>query len=81
MELMIRLTEIRDMGFPVLLGTSRKSMIGKILNVPAKERGAGTVATTVLGIVQGMDIVRVHDVKENAQAAKVTDALVRKRHG
>lgn len=79
--LMSRLGEIRALGYPVLLGTSRKSMIGKILNVPAKERGAGTVATTVLGIIQGMDIVRVHDVLENAQAAKVTDAIVRNNHG
>jgi len=78
MEIMARLAEIRDLGYPVLLGTSRKSMIGKILDVPPKERCAGTVATTVMGIMQGMDIVRVHDVLENAQAAKVADAIVRK---
>lgn len=78
MEVMRRLKEIRQLGYPVLLGTSRKSMIGKILDVPAKERGIGTVATTVMGILQGMDIVRVHDVKENAQAAKVTDAISRR---
>lgn len=74
---MSRLKEIRAIGYPVLLGTSRKSMIGHILNVPPKERVSGTVATTVLGIAQGVDIVRVHDVLENAQAAKVTDAIVR----
>lgn len=78
MEMMRRLKEVRDLGYPVLLGTSRKSMIGKILDVPAKERGIGTVATTVMGILQGMDIVRVHDVKENAQAAMVTDAIARR---
>ncbi|QSX08523.1 dihydropteroate synthase [Alkalibacter rhizosphaerae] len=81
MVLMTRLKEIRDMGYPVLLGTSRKSMIGKILDVPAKERVFGTVATTVMGILQGMDIVRVHDVKENAEAAKVTDVIVRVNNG
>ncbi|NTW71206.1 MAG: dihydropteroate synthase, partial [Eubacteriaceae bacterium] len=76
-EVMTRLKEIRDLGYPVLLGTSRKSMIGKILDLPPKERTDGTVATTVMGILQGMDIVRVHDVKENSRAAKVTDAIVR----
>lgn len=79
MELMASLKEIRDLGYPVLLGTSRKSMIGKILDVPPKDRVSGTVATTVMGIMQGMDIVRVHDVLENAQAAKVTDAIMRKK--
>ncbi|SHE46551.1 dihydropteroate synthase [Alkalibacter saccharofermentans] len=78
MEMMARLSEIRDMGYPVLLGTSRKSMIGKILDVPPRERCVGTVATTVMGVMQGMDIVRVHDVLENAQAAKVADSIVRK---
>lgn len=74
---MSRLKEIRALGYPVLLGTSRKSMIGHILGLPPKERGEGTVATTVLGITQGVDIVRVHDVLENSRAAKVTDAIIR----
>lgn len=77
MVLMRRLGEIKALGYPVLLGTSRKSMLGHILGLPPKERVEGTVATTVLGIVQGVDIVRVHDVIENARAAKVTDAIVR----
>lgn len=77
MEVMKRLSELKYMGYPILLGTSRKSMIGKILDVPAKERVNGTVATTVMGIIEGVDIVRVHDVKENAEAAKVTDAIYR----
>lgn len=76
-ELMSKLDEIKAMGYPVLLGTSRKSMIGAILDLPAKERLEGTIATTVLGIAQGMDIVRVHDVKENLRAARVTDAIIR----
>ena len=79
MVVMSRLGEIKSLGYPVLLGASRKSMIGKILGVPPKERDEGTVATTVLGIVQGVDIVRVHNVLANARAAKVTDAIVRGR--
>jgi dihydropteroate synthase len=78
MVVMSRLGELNDLGCPVLLGTSRKSMIGKILDLPAKERVEGTIATTVLGITQGVDIIRVHDVKENLRAAKVTDAIVRR---
>lgn len=77
MVVMSRLGEIKSMGYPVLLGTSRKSMIGKILDLPPKARTEGTIATTVLGIVQGVDIVRVHDVLQNLRAAKVTDAIVR----
>lgn len=79
---MQRLQEIKSLGYPLLLGTSRKSMLGHILDLPPKDRVEGTVATTVLGIVQGVDIVRVHDVLENARAAKVTDAIVRSvKHG
>lgn len=77
MIVMSRLGELNDLGYPILLGTSRKSMIGKILDLPPKERVEGTVATTVMGIIQGVDIVRVHDIKENLRAAKVTDAMVR----
>jgi dihydropteroate synthase len=72
-----RLHELNDLGYPILLGTSRKSMIGKILDLPANERVEGTVATSVMGVMQGMDILRVHDVKENLRAVKVTDAIVR----
>ncbi|MGI6727955.1 MAG: dihydropteroate synthase [Anaerovoracaceae bacterium] len=74
---MSRLAEIKELGYPVLLATSRKSTIGKILELPPKERVEGTLATTVLGIAQGIDMVRVHDVKENLRAAKVADAIVR----
>ena len=72
-EVLHRLGELQDLGYPVLLGTSRKSVLGKILDVPPKEIVAPTVATTVLGIRDGVDIVRVHDVKENLQAAMVAD--------
>lgn len=74
---MARLGELNDLGCPILLGTSRKSFIGKILDLEPKDRVEGTVATTVMGIMQGVDIVRVHDVMENLRAAKVTDAVVR----
>lgn len=74
---MSKLDEIKSLGYPLLLGTSRKSMLGKILDLPPKERVEGTLATTILGIVQGVDIVRVHDVQENLRAAKVADAIIR----
>lgn len=65
-------------GYPLLLATSRKSMIGKALgDVPTEKRLFGTVATTVLGITKGCDMVRVHDVKENKEAILMTDAIVR----
>ena len=69
---------LRALGRPVLLGTSRKSTIGRILGgVPPEERLEGTIATTALGIAFGADIVRVHDVRANALAARVADAVVR----
>ncbi len=74
---MARLSELKVIGLPILLGTSRKSMIGKILDLPPNERVEGTVATSVIGIMQGMNILRVHDVKENYRAAKVADAIMR----
>lgn len=77
-EVLRRLGELKDLGYPILLGTSRKSTIGKILNVTPKERVEGTIATTVAGIIDGIDIVRVHDVKENLMAAKVADAIYRR---
>ena len=77
-EVLNRLGELRDLGYPILLGTSRKSVLGKILEGSTpKERVNATVATTVLGVRDGVDIVRVHDVKENIQAAKVADKLYR----
>lgn len=78
LEVLKRLDEINDLGYPVLLGTSRKSVIGNALNVEPKERVEGTIATTVLGIRDGVEIVRVHDVKENLRAAKMADAIYRR---
>lgn len=76
-----RLHELHDLGYPILLGTSRKSMIGKILDLPSDERVEGTIATNVVGVMAGMEIVRVHDVKENLRAVKVADAIVRGWNG
>jgi dihydropteroate synthase len=79
LELINRLDEIRLLGFPVLLGTSRKSFIGFTLDLPADQRVEGTAATVAVGITRGADIIRVHDVKEMARVAKMTDAIVRSR--
>lgn len=77
-EVMGRLHELIEMGYPVLLGTSRKSMIGYILDLPPKERLEGTLATNVLGATQGVSIIRVHDVEAHVRALKVTDAIMKK---
>jgi len=77
LELINRLDEIRALGYPVLLGPSRKSFIGFTLDLPADQRVEGTAATVAVGITRGVDIIRVHDVKEMARVAKMTDAIVR----
>lgn len=77
LELINRLDEIRALGYPVLLGASRKSFIGFTLDLPADQRVEGTAATIAVGIVRGADIIRVHDVKEMSRVAKMTDAIVR----
>jgi dihydropteroate synthase len=77
LELINRLDEIRALGYPVLLGPSRKSFIGFTLDLPPDQRVEGTAATIAIGIARGADIVRVHDVKEMARVAKMTDAIVR----
>ncbi len=80
LELINRLDEIRALGFPVLLGPSRKSFIGYTLDLPADQRLEGTAATVAVGIVRGADIVRVHDVEPLMRLVKMTDALVRKHN-
>ena len=78
-EVLSRLNELKDMG-PILLGASKKRFIGKLLNdLPFDERVEGTVATTVIGIEKGVDIVRVHNVLENKRACLVADGVYRKR--
>ncbi len=78
LELINRLDEIRALGFPVLLGPSRKSFIGYTLDLPPDQRVEGTAAAVAVGIVRGADIVRVHDVEVMARVAKMADALVGK---
>lgn len=78
-EILSRLNELKDMG-SILLGASKKRFIGKLLNdLPFDERVEGTVATTVIGIEKGVDIVRVHNVLENKRACLVADGVYRKR--
>ncbi|PRR77798.1 Dihydropteroate synthase [Clostridium liquoris] len=79
LEAMNNLERLSELGYPVLLGTSRKSMIGNALNLPSNERVEGTVATTVIGIMKNCDFVRVHDVLENKRAAMMTDAIIRRK--
>ena len=67
---------LRELGYPVLLGTSRKSMIGLTLDLPASERVEGTVATSVIGVMNGCSFVRVHDVKENKRAILMAKAII-----
>lgn len=76
--LMNNLEKLKGLNYPILLGTSRKSMIGNILNLPPDKRVEGTVATSVIGITKGCDFIRVHDVMENKRACMVTDAIVRR---
>jgi dihydropteroate synthase len=71
------LASLQVLGRPVLLGASRKSTIGKVLDLPADQRLEGTLATTVLGVAAGVDIVRVHDVQPNVRAARMADAVIR----
>jgi dihydropteroate synthase len=77
LALLAGLRSLRLLHRPVLLGTSRKSTLGRLLDLPPEERVEATIATTVLGIGAGVDIVRVHDVRENVRAARVADAIVR----
>ncbi len=79
LELIRRLDEIRALGFPVLLGPSRKSFIGYTLDLPPDQRVEGTSAAVAVGIMRGADIVRVHDVEPLSRVVKMTDAIVRVR--
>ncbi|MFZ0544923.1 MAG: dihydropteroate synthase [Candidatus Promineifilaceae bacterium] len=79
LQLLNETDHFRDMGYPILVGASRKSFIGYTLDSPPDERMEGTAATVAIAIDRGADIVRVHDVKEMVRVAKMTDAIVRKR--
>jgi len=78
LELIDRLDEIKGMGYPLLLGASRKSFVGYTLNLPPDQRSEGSAAITAIGIDRGADIVRVHDVHIHARVARMTDAIVRR---
>ena len=71
------LAGLRVLGRPILLGTSRKSTLGKVLDLPPDQRVEATLATTALAVGARVDIVRVHDVRENVRAARMADAIVR----
>ena len=76
-EILRRLAELKALGQPVLIGPSRKSMIKMVLNLPANDRVEGTAATVAIGIANGADIVRVHDVRQMVRVCRMTDAIVR----
>jgi len=77
LELLRRLPELHALGRPVMLGASRKSTLGRVLDLPADERLEATLATTTLAAFAGIELVRVHDVQANVRAARMTDAIVR----
>lgn len=77
METMNKLEALQALGYPILLGTSRKGFIGQTLDLPVTERVEGTLATTVIGIMKGASIIRVHDVLENKRAARMTAGIMK----
>jgi len=77
LELLRRLPELQELGYPMLLGVSRKSTIGRVLRLTVDDRVEGTAAAVAMSIAGGADIVRVHDVKQMVRVARMTDAIVR----
>ena len=75
LEIIDRMEMLHSLGYPILLGTSRKSVIGNALNLPKEERVEGTVVTTVYAVLKGAMFVRVHDVKENVRAVTMAEAI------
>ncbi len=80
LELIRRLGELKGLGRPILIGTSRKSFIGRILGAPPEARLMGTAASVAIGIANGADIVRVHDVAQMVKVCRMSDAIVRGYH-
>lgn len=78
LEIIRRLAELKLLNKPILLGTSRKSMIGLVLNLPPDQRLEGTAATVAIGIANGADIIRVHDVRQMARVCRMSDAIIRR---
>jgi dihydropteroate synthase len=79
LRLLNRLDELRVLGFPILLGPSRKSFVGHVLDLPPEERLEGTMAATAVGVLRGADIVRVHDVQPAVRVVRMVDAILRER--
>ena len=79
LEIVCRLDELKCLGRPILIGTSRKSMIGLVLDLPPDQRLEGTAATVAISIAKGADMVRVHDVAQMARVCRMSDAIVRGR--
>ena len=77
LEIINCLEELHMFGYPLLLGCSRKSVIGLTLDLPVTERVEGTLVTTVMGVIKGASFVRVHDIKENVRAIRMTEAILR----
>ncbi|MHC1721817.1 MAG: dihydropteroate synthase [Aminipila sp.] len=76
LEVINCLEQFNELGYPVLLGTSRKSVIAQALNLPVDERVEGTLVTTVMAVMKGCAFVRVHDIKENARAIQMAEAIL-----
>lgn len=79
LEIIRRLTELKSLGKPILLGTSRKSLIGGVLGLPPDQRLEGTAATVAIGIANGADIIRVHDVEQMVRVCLMSDAIIRRK--
>lgn len=79
LEIIRRLFELKSLGKPILLGTSRKSFIGRVLDLPENQRFEGTAATVAIGIANGADIVRVHDVEQMLLICRMSDAIIRRK--
>ena len=78
LEIIRRLAELKSLNKPILLGTSRKSMIGLVLDLSPDQRLEGTAATVAIGIANGADIIRAHDVKQMARVCRMSDAIIRR---
>lgn len=76
LEIINHVDVLHSLGFPILLGTSRKSVIGQTLNLPTDQRVEGTLATTAVGVLKGCAFVRVHDIKENKRVIQMTEAIM-----
>lgn len=74
-EILQRIEELKFLGYPILIGLSRKSLIGKLLDIPVEERLTGTIATNAVSLLKGVNVIRVHDVKEAIQVKKIIEAI------